>query len=141
MNDTIPKPAAALFERFTPAALDLVNRARDEIGLPAIGALGRPRWLSPWDNVLVEGVRQGMHGTRPRDTRPTVEATAEALRLHFFWEDSQTLELEHTPDSQSFVALLEAGVGQTCGRRRGRRGGARSQARRARARVAAASVS
>jgi len=130
MTDTLPNPAAALFERFTPAALDLVNRARGEIGLPAIGAIGRPRWRSPWDNVLVEGVRQGMHGTRPRDMRPEVEATAEGLWVHFPWED--TLRLEHTPDSQSFVALLEAGVGRTDGRRRGRRGGRRIQARRTR---------
>ena len=77
----------------------------------------------------MEAVRQDIHGTRPRDMRPEVEATAEGLWLHFPWED--TLCLAHTPDSQSFMALLEAGTGTATGGRRGCRGGRRRRGTRA----------
>jgi hypothetical protein len=62
---------------------------------------------------------------------PEIEATAEALWCHWPWE---SLALSHTRDSQSYMALLEAGARPPePSRRRGRRGGRRVQERRVRA--------
>jgi len=124
-------PTAELFIRFAPAVLALCNLARAELGLEPLARLSRPRYRSPWDNVLVDAVRAGMAGTRPRDMAPEIEATAEALYCHWPWE---SLALPHTRDSQSYMALLEAGARPPApARRRGSRGGRRIQARRARA--------
>jgi hypothetical protein len=125
---TVYDPSAALFERFAPAALALCNLARTELGLEPLVRLPRPRYRSPWDNVLTDAVRAGIAGTRPRDMAPEIEATAEALFCHWPWE---SLALSHTRDSQSYMALLEAGARPPqAARRRGRRARGRCVGRR-----------